>query len=136
MPQDSRSAQHTPTDFNLLPRASIEPDAIPADIIEECLETYCQAFSNQPCLLFSDIELQEWEPRRQLPGLVHYPMLALILRTSKHPWLGDNSRKQGIIDDMSHRAWELLTSTYASFHFDEAYYQGLCIMAQADFTGM
>lgn len=107
---------------------------MPAEVIEDCLETYRLSFSNQPCLLFSGIELQDWEPPRRPPDIVLYPLLALVLRISRHPWLGDESRKQRIIRDMSQRAWWLLSSAYSSLTFDEAYYQGLCILGQADFA--
>lgn len=129
------STQPAPSGSDALPCISVDPNEIPADVMEECLETYRQSFSNQPCLLFSDFELQEWAPHRRPPDLVLYPMLALVLRTSKHPWLGDDSRKQHIIEGMSQRAWGLLASAYSSFHFEEPYYQGLCILGQADFAG-
>lgn len=115
--------------------ADTMPAEMPTEIIQECLETYCQSFSNQPCLLFSNIDLQEWASSKRPPDIVAYPMLALVLRTSKHPWLGEEPRKRRITDDMSRRAWGLLTSAYSAFNFDEAYYQGLCILSQADFAG-
>lgn len=37
---------------------------------------------------------------------------------------------------LSESAWYHLVEAYSSFSFDEAYFQGLCLMVQLDFAGM
>lgn len=68
------------------------------------------------------------------PEILLYPMLAVSLRTSKHPWLRDKNHLHQVVAQLADRGWDLLVKAYASFDINESYFQALCVMAQRDFA--
>ncbi len=65
---------------------------------------------------------------------VLYPMLAVSLRTCRHPFLRDKKTMVETLDILAAAAWDLLATAYARFEFDLSYFQGLCLLAQVDFA--
>lgn len=115
---------------------SLYPErSLPTSVITEGFEVYRQRFTNKPCPLFGQLDIQPWSTTKQLPTILLCPLLAISLRISPLSWYRDEKERLEVSAWLSQRAWTLLVEAYSLFQFDETYLQALCVMAQYDFFG-
>ncbi|KAH8747631.1 hypothetical protein F5883DRAFT_721256, partial [Diaporthe sp. PMI_573] len=107
--------------------------SLPTSVITEGFEVYRQRFTNNPCPLFGQLDIQPWSTSKQLPTILLCPLLAISLRISPLSWYRDEKERLEVSAWLSQRAWTLLVESYSLFQFDETYLQALCVMAQYDF---
>lgn len=97
---------------------------------------YFENFHNQPYPLLSRLSSCIPQSVAELPPpIVRYPMLALSLRTSSHPFVESRELQQKLVRNLSEAAWQLLTQAYSKMDIGISYFQGLCLLAQVDFAG-
>ncbi|KAK2594973.1 hypothetical protein QQS21_007331 [Conoideocrella luteorostrata] len=121
-------------------RLSFGQPQLPNDVRMQGIALYFEHFHNLPYPLMA--RMSKCPPRSVdefPPAIVWYPMLALTLRTAKHPFLellgpGGERQRDFILSDLSEAAWRLVTQAYASMDVDVHYFQGLCLLAQVDFA--
>ncbi|KAF2820158.1 hypothetical protein CC86DRAFT_471309 [Ophiobolus disseminans] len=103
------------------------PDAVVEDGVTLYFENYC----NQPCPIASYYKTSAMAIDG-IPIIVLAPMLALSLRSSRHSFFNTESRKRNQLNRLSQLSWGLLAKAYGDFDLDDAYFEGLCLLALVD----
>ena len=108
---------------------------LPPDLVTEGIELYFAHYCNQPCpILAHSISVQPSLNDRP-PAIVLYPMLALSLRSSQHTSCRYPQVRQEYTKELTRHSWNLLVKAYCEFNIDDAYFEGLCLLAQVDAGG-
>ncbi|KAF2123428.1 hypothetical protein P153DRAFT_361995 [Dothidotthia symphoricarpi CBS 119687] len=105
---------------------------LPEAVISEGIELYFANHCNQPCPILAYSGLLEPKPGDLLPPIILYPMLALSLRSCGHSFFSDKTEIRDCLTKLTQLSWELLCKAYCAFDIDDAYFQGLCLLAQVD----
>ena len=116
-----------------MPRITNEHE-IPDEIKEEGILLYFQHFHNQPYPLLMGTSDNPQASVVEYPKLVLFPLLAVSLRTSQHPFFRSKDAIAEMCGMLSEAAWNLLAARYSKFDFDLDYFQALCLLAQVDFA--
>jgi hypothetical protein len=107
---------------------------IPNEIRDEGILLYFRHFHNQPYPLMMGTGENPQASPDEYPKIVLLPLLSISLRTSQNPFFRDKSAIAETCGMLSEAAWTLLAAQYATFDFDLAYFQALCLLAQVDFA--
>jgi hypothetical protein len=108
-------------------------DALPLDVIEDGVKTYFTCFHAQPYTLLC----QKSFP---VPNAIHpvilNPMMALAIRCSSHVYWKDPLLVRKWIQTLTEKSWQELLLMYGEGNTGLKYLQGLCLLAQVDFSGI
>ncbi|KAL2204251.1 hypothetical protein CC79DRAFT_1372259 [Sarocladium strictum] len=129
--QGSPSLNSTPPSGTIQFTSELE---IPNEIREEGILLYFRHFHNQPYPLMMGTGEDPRASANDYPKIVLLPLLAVSLRTSQSPFFHDKEAIADTCGMLAEAAWNLLTAQYATFNFDLAYFQALCLLAQVDFA--
>ncbi|PVH91968.1 hypothetical protein DM02DRAFT_307554 [Periconia macrospinosa] len=64
--------------------------------------------------------------------MILYAMLALSLRSSRHPFFKNELERTNCTDKLTKLSWGLIANAYCNFDIDDVYFQALCLQAQVD----
>lgn len=67
--------------------------------------------------------------------MVLYAMLALSLRSSRHPFFETKGERMRSIANLTQLSWNLITRAYCNFEIDDVYFEALCLQVQVDMGG-
>ncbi|KAF7676700.1 hypothetical protein GT037_004912 [Alternaria burnsii] len=138
-PATTRSSQEpaielplTPPTARQSPYAHIKDAQLPDSVISEGIALYFSEFCNQPCPILASSQTLESSEDDLLPPMILYAMLALSLRSSRHPFLSNRSERMRCIARMTKLSWNLIAKAYCDFAIDDVYFQALCLQVQVD----
>ncbi|KAH6644655.1 hypothetical protein C7974DRAFT_25537 [Boeremia exigua] len=110
----------------------IQDAQLPDTVIAEGIALYFSNFCNQPCPILANSQSLEPGESDPIAPMILYAMLALSLRSSRHPFFKDTSVRTRCIANLTQLAWNLITMAYCEFEIDDVYFQALCLQAQVD----
>ncbi|KAH8629534.1 Regulatory protein CAT8 [Alternaria alternata] len=138
-PATARSSQEpaielplTPPTARQSPYAHIKDAQLPDSVISEGIALYFSEFCNQPCPILASSQTLGSSEDDLLPPMILYAMLALSLRSSRHPFLSNRFERMRCIARMTKLSWNLTAKAYCDFAIDDVYFQALCLQVQVD----
>lgn len=101
-------------------------------MIAEAKTLYFERFPYQPYPLLLPSLRDPPDDSAPLPLTIVLPMTALSIRLSNKY---DKKRQLELQEEAREMAWRHICQHYVNFEFDETFFEGLCLLAQADFAG-
>ncbi|EUC39909.1 hypothetical protein COCMIDRAFT_41667 [Bipolaris oryzae ATCC 44560] len=105
---------------------------LPDVVIAEGIALYFSNFCNQPCPILAYAKSLESGEDGQLQPIILYAMLALSLRSSRHPFFRDQLERTHCTDKLTKLSWGLIAKAYCNGEIDDVYFEALCLQAQVD----
>jgi len=112
--------------------ANSQGENLPPDVIEDGVKTYFSCFHAQPYTLLCQSSIGA---SHSIHSVVLNPMLALAIRCSSHSYWKDPLLVRKWIHNLTEKSWQELLLMYGEGNTSLKYLQGLCLLAQVDFSG-